>query len=428
MTLMRRCRKNEACVEIENICREEKISSGELTVLVSGGQAVVTGYGASRTRTIKPVGIGRGLRTKINANIGTSRDNIDEGEEILKLQTAVDAGADTIMDLSTGGDLARIRRTIMAESPVPVGTVPIYQAIVEAVEKKKTIKNMTPDLLFDVIEEHAADGVDFVTVHCGVTRFVLEKLKKSRRLMGIISRGGTFLAEWMTLNNRENPLYEQFDRLLEIAARYDLVLSLGDGLRPGAIADATDEAQVEELTVLGELTRVAWEKGVQVIVEGPGHVPLNQIEENIRMQKKICRGAPFYVLGPLVTDLAPGYDHISGAIGGAVAAGAGADFLCYLTPSEHLRLPTVEDVRVGVIASRIAAHAADIAKGIPEVSRPDDQMSRARRDLDWEEQIRLSFDPEKARAIHETGGRTKEETCTMCGEYCAIKIGKEFSE
>lgn len=424
MTLIQQCRRNEVGPEIESFVQEEKIAFEELIRLVSQGQVVIPGLKPSRS--VKAVGIGRGLRTKINANIGTSRDHIDEQEELVKLQVAVDAGADTIMDLSTGGDLTRMRRTILDQSPVPVGTVPIYQAIVKAVEQNKTIKTMSPDLLFDVIEEHAADGVDFVTVHCGVTRSVLEKLKSSKRLMSIISRGGTLLAEWMLLNNRENPLYEQFDRLLEIADRYDLILSLGDGLRPGALADATDAPQIEELMVLGELTQAAWEKGVQVIVEGPGHVPLHQIETNIRLQKEFCHGAPFYVLGPLVTDLAPGYDHISGAIGGALAASAGADFLCYLTPSEHLRLPSVEDVKVGVIASRIAAHAADIAKGIPGVRQQDDKMARARKALDWEEQIRLSFDPEKARRMHETSGKSKEETCTMCGEYCAIKIGREF--
>lgn len=424
MTLIQQCRRNEAGPEIESLLQEEGIAFEELRRLVSQGQVVIPALKPSRSA--KAVGIGRGLRTKINANIGTSRDHVDEQEELLKLQVAVDAGADTIMDLSTGGDLTHIRRMILDQSPVPVGTVPIYHAIVKAVEQKKTIKNMSPDLLFDVIEEHAADGVDFVTVHCGVTRSVLEKLKGSKRLMSIISRGGTFLAEWMLLNNSENPLYEQFDRLLEIAARYDLILSLGDGLRPGALADATDNPQIEELMVLGELTQAAWEKGVQVIVEGPGHVPLNQIETNIRLQKKLCHGAPFYVLGPLVTDLAPGYDHISGAIGGALAASAGADFLCYLTPSEHLRLPTIEDVKVGVIASRIAAHAADIAKGIPGARQQDDKMALARRALDWEEQIRLSFDPETARAMHEASGKNKDETCTMCGEYCAIKIGREF--
>ena len=419
---MQQCRQNEAGREIEDISRDEGIAPEELIRHVANGQVVISGLDPDRS--VKPVGIGRGLRTKINANIGTSRDHIDEEDELEKLQVAVDAGADTVMDLSTGGDLNRIRRRILEKSPVPVGTVPIYQAMVEAVEKNKTIKEL--DFLFDIIEQHAVDGVDFVTVHCGVTRSVLEKLKKSRRLMNIVSRGGSFLAEWMLSNDRENPLYEQFDRLLEIAARHDLILSLGDGLRPGAIADATDAPQIEELMILGELTKIAWERGVQVIIEGPGHVPLNQIETNIRLQKKICQGAPFYVLGPLVTDLAPGYDHITGAIGGAIAAGAGADFLCYITPSEHLRLPTAADVQAGVIASRIAAHAADIAKGVPGARKQDDAMARARMALDWEEQIRLSLDPEKAKKIHQTNGENKDETCTMCGEYCAIKVGKEF--
>lgn len=422
MTLIQRCRKNEVVEEIESIARDEGMDRNELTKRVAEGRVVICTPG----NAAKPLGIGQGLKTKVNANIGTSRDHVDEQEEIAKLHVAINAGADTVMDLSTGGDLVRMRRMILEQSTISVGTVPIYQAVVKAVEEKKSIKDMTADLLFEVIEEHASDGVDFITVHCGVTRAVLEKLKNSQRLMSIISRGGTFLAEWMQLNNRENPLYEQFDRLLDIAARYDLILSLGDGLRPGAIADATDIPQIEELMVLGELTKAAWEKGVQIIIEGPGHVPLHQIETNIRLQKEICHGAPFYVLGPLVTDLAPGYDHISGAIGGAIAAAAGADYLCYVTPSEHLRLPSVDDVRVGVVASRIAAHAADIAKGIPGVRRQDDDMARARRALDWNEQIRLSIDPERARAIHKTSSENEDETCTMCGDYCAIKIGKEL--
>lgn len=424
MTLIEQCRQKEVGREIKSLAREEGISEKELIKRVAEGQVVISSLKPSRP--VKTVGIGRGLRTKINANIGTSRDHINEEEEISKLRVAAEAGADTIMDLSTGGNLPRIRRMILQESPLPVGTVPIYQAVVETVKKKKTIKNMTPDFLFEVIEEHAADGVDFVTVHCGITLSVLEKLRRSKRLMSMVSRGGTFLAEWMLQNDRENPLYEQFDRLLEIAGRYDLILSLGDGLRPGAVADATDAPQIEELMVLGELTEAAWEKGVQVIIEGPGHVPLHQIETNVKLQKEICHGAPFYVLGPLVTDLTPGYDHITGAIGGAVAAGAGADFLCYITPAEHLRLPTIEDVREGVIASRIAAHAGDIAKGIPGAYRRDEAMARARRALDWDEQIRLSLDPEKAKNIHQASGEKKEETCTMCGEYCAIKIGRGF--
>lgn len=426
VTLIERCRQNKVGGEIENLAREEGVPEEELVKRVAEGQVVISSIKPSRP--VKTVGIGQGLRTKINANIGTSGDHIDEKEEILKLRVAAEAGADTIMDLSTGGDLPRIRRMILEESPIPVGTVPIYQAIVETVKKKKTIKSMSPDLLFEVIEEHAADGVDFVTVHCGITRSVLEKLGKSRRLINMVSRGGTFLAEWMSLNDKENPLYEEFDRLLEIAGRYDLILSLGDALRPGAIADATDAPQIEELMVLGDLTRAAWEKGIQVIVEGPGHVPLHQIDTNVKLQKEICHGAPFYVLGPLVTDITPGYDHITGAIGGAVAAAAGADFLCYVTPGEHLRLPTVEDVREGVIASRIAAHAADIAKGIPGAYQRNKDMSMARRDLDWERQIQLSIDPEKAKNIHETSGDKKEETCSMCGEFCAIKIGREFLE
>jgi phosphomethylpyrimidine synthase len=375
---------------------------------------------------IKPLGIGRGLRTKINANIGTSKDHCSIEEEMRKLKVAVSLGADSIMDLSTGGPIREIRKELLARSRVTVGTVPIYQAAVMAAEEKGSIAKMSADELFHTIEEHAKEGVDFVTVHCGVTLQGIEKLREEGRLLDVVSRGGAFLIEWMLYNEEENPLYQNFDRLLDIARKYELTLSLGDGLRPGCLADATDRAQIHELIILGELTQRAWDAGVQVIIEGPGHVPINQIETNVRLEKEICKGAPFYVLGPLVTDIAPGYDHITAAIGGAIAASAGADFLCYVTPSEHLRLPTIEDVREGVIASKIAAHAADIAKGIKGAIERDNNFSILRKNLDWEGQISNALDPEKARKMRGKSIPKDLDVCTMCGEFCAIRTVKDY--
>ena len=372
-----------------------------------------------------PCGIGQGLSTKINANIGTSSYFGDIDTELEKLRVTVDSGADTVMDLSTGGDVSAIRRAIIASSSLPVGTVPIYQAGIEAIARYDAIVKMTADELFAVIEEHARDGVDFITVHCGVTRSAIARLKQQGRVADVVSRGGAFLIGWILHNDRENPLYEQYDRLLEIAREFDVTLSLGDGMRPGSLADATDRAQVEELLIAGELVQRAQEAGVQVMVEGPGHLPLNQIETNVQLQKSICQGAPFYVLGPLVTDVAAGYDHITGAIGGAIAAAAGADFLCYVTPAEHLSLPDTEDVRQGVIASRIAAHAADIVKGVKGAGEWDKKMSMARKRLDWEEQAKLSLDPERSRRVHSKHA-SAGTACSMCGGYCAMELVEEF--
>jgi len=372
-----------------------------------------------------PCGIGHGLKTKVNANIGTSSDfgNIDT--ELEKLRVAIDSGADAVMDLSTGGDILAIRRAIIASSSLPIGTVPIYQAGIEAIDRYGAIVKMTIDELFAVIEQHARDGVDFITVHCGVTRSAIARLKQQGRVADVVSRGGAFLIGWMVYNERENPLYEHYDRLLEIAGEFDVTLSLGDGMRPGSLADATDRAQVEELLTLGELVQRAQQAGVQVMVEGPGHLPLNQIETNVHLQKAICKGAPFYVLGPLVTDVGAGYDHITGAIGGAIAAAAGTDFLCYVTPAEHLSLPDPEDVRQGVIASRIAAHAADIVKGVKGASQWDLKMSMARKKLDWEEQARLSLDPERSRQFH-SKHTSAGSACSMCGQYCAMALVEKF--
>ncbi len=372
-----------------------------------------------------PCGIGEGLSTKVNANIGTSSDFGDIGTELEKLRVAVAAGADTVMDLSTGGDISAIRREIIAASSLPIGTVPIYQAGIEAIGKHGAIVKMSVDELFEAIADHARDGVDFVTVHCGVTLSAIDRLKRQGRVADVVSRGGAFLIGWMLHNDRENPLYEQYDRLLDIAREFDVTLSLGDGMRPGCLADATDRPQVEELLTLGELVQRAQEAGVQVMVEGPGHLPLNQIETNVHLQKAICKGAPFYVLGPLVTDIAAGYDHITGAIGGAIAAAAGADFLCYVTPSEHLAIPDVDDVREGVIASRIAAHAADIVKGVKGAGERDRQMSLARKRLDWEEQARLALDPERSKRVHRQRATTGS-ACSMCGQYCAMDLVAKY--
>jgi phosphomethylpyrimidine synthase len=371
----------------------------------------------------RPLAVGKGLRTKVNANIGTSSDDLDIAKELEKARVAVASGADAIMDLSTGGPVDAIRRAIIAETAACIGSVPLYQAALDAVRtRRKAIVDMTVDDIFNGIRKHVEDGVDFITVHCGVTRSTVERMRAEGRIMDVVSRGGAFSIEWMTYNRRENPLYEHFDRLLEIAKAYDVVLSLGDGFRPGCLADATDRAQVHELILLGELAQRAWDAGVQVMIEGPGHMPIQQIEANVLLQKRLCHGAPFYVLGPLVTDIAPGYDHIGCAIGGAIAGAAGADFLCYVTPSEHLRLPTVEDVREGVIAARIAAHAADIAKGVAGAMDRDVRMARHRKRRDWEGQFAEALDPERARRLRAESGVADHGACTMCGEFCAYKV------
>jgi len=376
-----------------------------------------------------PLAVGKGLRTKVNANIGSSADDTDIRKELEKARVAVAAGADALMDLSTGGPVDEIRRAVIAETSACIGTVPLYQAALDAVRKqKKAIVEMTVEDMFQGILKHAEDGVDFITVHCGVTRATVERMRREGRIMDVVSRGGAFTIEWMAHNNKENPLFEHYDRLLEIAKAYDITLSLGDGFRPGCLADATDRAQIHELILLGELTQRAQEYGVQVMIEGPGHMAVNQIEANILLQKRLCHGAPFYVLGPLVTDIAPGYDHITSAIGGTIAASAGADFLCYVTPSEHLRLPTVEDVREGVMACRIAAHAADIVKGVKGAREKDDRMAACRKKLDWEGQFALAIDPEKARRLRAESGVADHGACTMCGEFCAYKVMDDATE
>ncbi len=414
--------KGEITPQMEEVARDEGRGTEEIRVGLAQGVIAIPFnplHLACRQagKNCKAIGIGKGLRTKVNANIGTSADYPDVEEELRKLKTSLEAKTDAIMDLSTGGDITAIRRKILAECPVPLGTVPIYQAIVEG--------RMTPDGMFEVVEEQAREGVDFMTIHCGVTFESIGRLKKHPRLMEVVSRGGAYMMKWILENKEENPFYQQFDRLLKIALEYDITLSLGDGMRPGSIVDAGDQAQIQELIILGDLTKRAWEAGVQVIIEGPGHVPFDRIESQIKMQKEICKGAPFYVLGPLPTDVAPGYDHITAAIGGTLAAAAGADFLCYVTPTEHLGLPTPEDVREGVIASRIAAHCADIVKGVPGARDWDIEMSRARKELNWGKQISLAIDPQKARKIHEKRKSRSEDVCSMCGEFCAMKISSE---
>jgi len=420
MTQLENARKGIITNEMKQAALREGVDTNYIRSAIAEGTVIITKN--KNHKSIEPLAIGKGLSTKINANIGTSQDRVDLREELEKLHIAVKAGADAVMDLSTGGPVDEIRRVILKDSPVPIGTVPVYQAAMEAVRKGKSFVELEADELFEIIERHAEDGVDFITVHCGVTQQSVERIRKEGRFMGIVSRGGALTAEWMNFNKKENPLFENYDRLLKIAKKYDMVLSLGDGLRPGCLADATDRGQVEELVILGELAQKAVSEDVQVMIEGPGHVPINQIEANILLQKRLCHGAPFYVLGPLVTDIAPGYDHITSAIGGAIAGTAGADFLCYVTPSEHLRLPTVEDVKEGVIASKIAAHAADIAKGVKGAMNRDIQMAKARKALNWDEQIRLSVDPEKARLLRESSLPSDKEVCTMCGSLCAIKV------
>jgi phosphomethylpyrimidine synthase len=424
LTEFEKALRGEISPALGRVAEDEHIEPEKLGRLVADGRAIITG---TARRHCRPIGIGEGLRTKVNANIGTSPDRDDVAVELEKLEVSIATGADTVMDLSTGGDVDDVRRRILAASTVPLGTVPIYQAVVEVTRRGGDVADCTVDEFFEVIERQALDGVDFMTVHCGLTRRLAEEVAR-KRTAGVVSRGGCFLLQWIVRNGRENPYYEYYDRLLDIAARYDVMLSLGDGLRPGAIADATDRAQVGELLVIGELVERARARGVSVIVEGPGHVPIHEIPSNMILQKKVCGGAPFYVLGPLVCDIAPGYDHITAAIGGAVAAWYGADFICYVTPGEHLRLPTIEDVREGVIAARIAAHAGDIAKGLPGAADWDAALSRARAELDWEHVLENSIDPVKAREMYDRSSTDSEELCSMCGKFCAIRGTKRSRE
>ncbi len=415
-TQMDAARRGILTEQLRAVAAEEKMEAERLRELVAKGQAVIP---ANKNHAcLKPCGIGRALRTKINVNLGVSRDCLDLDEEFKKVEAAVKMGAEAIMDLSSFGDTKAFRQKLIRDCTAVLGTVPIYDAVVYY---NKPLKTITSDEWIDIVRMHAQEGVDFMTIHCGINRETARKFKKNKRHTNIVSRGGSIIFAWMELTGEENPFYARFDEILEICREYDVTLSLGDACRPGSIADAGDIAQIEELVTLGELTQRAWARDVQVMIEGPGHMPLNQIRANMEIEQTVCKGAPFYVLGPLVTDVAPGYDHITSAIGGAIAATYGASFLCYVTPAEHLRLPTVEDVKEGIIASKIAAHAADIAKGLPGADEWDYQMSEARRNLDWQRQFALAIDPEKARAYRAESMPEREDTCTMCGKMCAVR-------
>jgi len=420
MTQLSEAKKGRLTPEMSQVAKEEGLDPEFIREKIARGEIIIP---KNVKRTLShPKAIGRGTKTKVNTNIGTSTDYVDLNYELKKLKVAIEVGTDAVMDLSTGGNLDEARRSILRACPLPLGTVPIYQAAIESIAEKGALVRMKKDKIFQVIERQAEDGVDFITVHCGLTRQTLERLKGEGRVTDIVSRGGAFLTTWMVTNDEENPLYQDYDRLLEIARRYDLTLSLGDGLRPGSLADSTDRAQIQELILLGELAKRAWEEDVQVMIEGPGHLLFSEIEANILLEKKLCHGAPFYVLGPVVTDIAPGYDHITSAIGGAYAASSGADFLCYVTAGEHLRLPTLEDVRQGVVVTRIAAHIGDISKGVKGAMEWDRKMAEMRKKRDWEKQIGLAIDPALARKMRAESKPHLSDVCTMCGKYCAIKI------
>ena len=415
-TQMDAARKGIITPELTKVAEKEHMREDELLPLVAEGKVVIP---ANKLHTcLNPEGIGSMLQTKINVNLGISRDCKDYDIEMKKVMEAVNLGAHAIMDLSSHGNTEPFRKKLIAECPVMVGTVPIYDSVIHY---QRDLATLTAKDFIDVVRLHAENGVDFVTLHCGITRKTIDQIKKHKRKMNIVSRGGSLVFAWMTMTGEENPFYEYYDEILDICAEYDVTVSLGDACRPGCLADATDVCQIEELVRLGELTKRAWEKNVQVMVEGPGHVPLDQVAANMKVQQSICMGAPFYVLGPLVTDIAPGYDHITSAIGGAVAAMNGAAFLCYVTPAEHLALPNVEDVKQGIIASKIAAHAADIAKGIPGARDIDDKMAAARHKMDWDEMFEIALDGEKARRFFEQTPPADRHTCSMCGKMCAVR-------
>lgn len=415
-TQMEAARKGIVTEEMKIVAEKEQVSTKQLMEWMAAGKVIIPCN--KRHKAISPSGLGSMLKTKINVNLGTSRDMTDLDMEFAKVQSAIDMGAEAIMDLSSFGDTQKFRRHLTKNSPAMIGTVPIYDAVVYY---NKPLIEITSQEWMDIARTHAEDGVDFLTIHCGINKETAHKFKRNKRLMNIVSRGGSIIFAWMEMTGEENPFYEHYDEILDICREYDITMSLGDACRPGCLKDASDISQIEELITLGELTKRAWEKDVQVMVEGPGHMPLDQIAANMKIQQTICQGAPFYVLGPLVTDVAPGYDHITAAIGGAVAAAYGASFLCYVTPAEHLRLPDLEDVKEGIIASRIAAHAADVAKGIKGAVDWDNRMSEARKKLDWEGMFELSIDPEKARRYRASAKPEKEDTCSMCGNFCAVK-------
>ncbi|MBE6631522.1 MAG: phosphomethylpyrimidine synthase ThiC [Ruminococcaceae bacterium] len=415
-TQMDAAKKGIITPEMLRVAEKEYREPKEICALVAQGKIAIC---ANRLhKCIDPVGVGSMLRTKINVNLGVSRDLNDLQEEMQKVRTAIDLGADAIMDLSSHGDTQFFRRKLSSECPVMIGTVPVYDSVIHY---KRDLASLSAKDLIDVVRLHAEDGVDFVTLHCGITRKTIEQIKKHKRKMNIVSRGGSLIFAWMCMTGEENPFYEYFDDILDICREYDVTISLGDACRPGCLADGSDVCQIEELVRLGELAKRAWDKDVQVMIEGPGHMPMDQIEANMKLQQTVCLGAPFYVLGPIVTDIAPGYDHITSAIGGAVAAASGAAFLCYVTPAEHLALPNIDDVKHGIIATKIAAHAADIAKGIPHARDLDDAMADARRTFDWDKQWECSIDPETAKGIRESRAPEFNDSCSMCGKFCAVR-------
>lgn len=420
-TQMDAAKKGIITKEMEMVAGKENKNAEEIMDLVAKGRVAIPAN--INHKNLSAEGVGEGLKTKINVNLGISKDCPECETEMEKVKIAIEMKAEAIMDLSNYGKTEGMRRRIVDMSPAMIGTVPMYDAVGFY---DKELKDITAKEFLEVVEKHGKDGVDFVTIHAGLNRETVETIKRNPRLTSIVSRGGSLLFAWMELNNAENPFYEYYDELLEICERYDITLSLGDACRPGSVNDATDASQIKELITLGELTKRAWEKNVQVIIEGPGHMPLNEIKANMLLEKKLCHGAPFYVLGPLVTDVAPGYDHITSAIGGAIAATYGADFLCYVTPAEHLRLPILEDMKEGIIATRIAAHAADIAKGIPGAIEWDNKMSKARADINWEEMFNLAIDPEKARRYRAESKPHDEESCTMCGKMCSVRTMKKI--
>lgn len=417
-TQMEAARMGIVTPEMEKVAAKEQREVAELMPLMAAGKMVIPAN--IHHESIDPNGVGGMLKTKVNVNLGISRDCKDYDIEMEKVMSAVELGAESIMDLSSHGDTQPFRRKLCAECPAMIGTVPVYDSVIHY---QRDLNTLTAKDFLDVIRLHAEDGVDFVTLHCGITRKTIEQIRNGSREMNIVSRGGSLVFAWMSMTGEENPFYEYFDEIVEICREHDVTISLGDACRPGCLADATDNCQIEELIRLGELTDRAWARDVQVMIEGPGHVPMDQIEANMKVQQTLCKGAPFYVLGPLVTDIAPGYDHITAAIGGAIAAWTGAAFLCYVTPAEHLALPNVDDVHVGIIASKIAAHAADIAKGVPGARDRDDRMAKARKELDWDAQWLEALDSAAAKAIRES--RMPEEdhsdTCSMCGKFCAVR-------
>ncbi len=415
-TQMEAARKNIITREMEIVAKKENMSLEELLPLIASGKVVIPAN--KNHKSLNPEGIGSMLKTKINVNLGISKDSKDYDIEMEKVNSAIEMGAHSIMDLSSHGNTQPFRKKLVEECPGMIGTVPVYDSVIHY---QRDLKTLTGRDFIDVVRLHAEDGVDFVTLHCGITRKTIEQIKSQNRLTNIVSRGGSLVFAWMSMTGEENPFYEYYDEILEICREYDVTISLGDACRPGSLADASDIAQIEELVRLGELTQRAWDKDVQVIVEGPGHMPMDQIAANMKIQSTLCKGAPFYVLGPLVTDIAPGYDHITAAIGGAVAAANGAAFLCYVTPAEHLCLPNLEDVKQGIIASKIAAHAGDIAKGVKGAREIDDKMSEARCNLDWEAQFKYAIDPDLARKRREESKPEHDDTCSMCGKFCAVR-------